>query len=389
MQDTILLCNVLLMPLADFLRGIRVVDVSQFIPGPQAALHLADLGAEVVKVEPPGGEPMRIFPPLDPDGVSAPYKLMNRGKTVVELDLKSEGGKGAFGDLITAADVLVESYRPGVLDRLGFDRKTLERLNPGLVHVALTGFGQTGPYRTRAGHDINYMALAGGLAASGTEERPVAAYPPTADHASALQAALAAVAALFRRHESGRGAFIDVSLAETVLAWQAIPMTLARRAGQEPHRGAQILNGGTARYHVYRTADGKFITLGAVEQKFWAAFCRAVGRDEWIARYDDPLPQTALVAEVSALIESQPLAHWERVIEPADCCFHAVVELADVPEHPQIAARGLVHRVSDNPALIETLFPAWIDGEPPTPRSPLHFSEASGVLTRWRKRKRD
>jgi crotonobetainyl-CoA:carnitine CoA-transferase CaiB-like acyl-CoA transferase len=374
------------MPLADFLRSIRVIDVSQFIPGPQAALHLCDLGAEVVKVEPPGGEPMRIFPPLDPDGVSAPYKLMNRGKTVVELDLKSEAGKRAFAGLIAASDVLVESYRPGVLDRLGFGRAELERLNAGLVHVALTGFGQTGPYRARAGHDINYMALAGGLAASGTEERPVAAYPPTADHASALQAALAAVAALFRRRESGRGAFIDVSLAETVLAWQAIPLTLARRAGEAPDRGAQILNGGTARYHVYRTADGKFITLGAVERKFWAAFCRAVGRDEWIARYDDPRPQSALIANVAALIASRPLAHWERAIDPADCCFHPVVELADVPDHPQIAARGLVHRVAESPALIETLFPAWVDGEPPPPRAALRFAEAGEVLARWRPR---
>jgi alpha-methylacyl-CoA racemase len=373
------------MPLAEFLHGIRVVDVSQFIPGPQAALHLCDLGAEVVKVEPPGGEPMRIFPPLDPDGVGAPYKLMNRGKTVVELDLKSEAGKRAFSELIAVADVLVESYRPGVLDRLGFDRKNLERLNPGLVHVALTGFGQTGPYRARAGHDINYMALAGGLAASGTEERPVAAYPPTADHASALQAALAAVAALFRRRESGRGAFIDVSLAETVLAWQAIPMTLAQRAGEIPHRGAQILNGGTARYHVYGTSDDQFITLGAVEQKFWAAFCRAVDKDEWIARYDDPLPQTALISEVTALIESKALAHWERVIDPADCCFHAVVDLADLPDHPQIAERRLVHRVSDDPPLIETLFPAWVDGAPTPPRADVRFGTAADVLARWRR----
>jgi alpha-methylacyl-CoA racemase len=374
------------MSLANFLHGIRVIDVSQFIPGPQAALHLADLGAEVVKVEPPGGEPMRGFPPLDPDGVSAPYKLMNRGKTVVELDLKSEAGKAAFAELIAAADVLVESYRPGVLDRLGFDRGHLEALNARLVHVALTGFGQTGPYRTRAGHDINYMALAGGLAASGSVERPVAAYPPTADHASALQAALAAVAALFRRQQSGRGTFIDVSLAETVLAWQAIPLTLAQREGQEPHRGAQILNGGTARYQIYRTADGKFLSLGAVEQKFWAAFCRAVGRDDWTPRYDEPMPQTALIAEVAALIASESLAHWERVIDPADCCFHAVVELADVPDHPQIAARGLVCRVAEHPALIETLFPAWVDGEPPRPRAPIRFAGAFEVLARWRGR---
>jgi alpha-methylacyl-CoA racemase len=371
------------MPLAEFLRGIRVVDLSQFIPGPQAALHLADLGADVVKVEPPGGEPMRVFPPLDSDGVSAPYKLMNRGKTVVEVDLKSAHGKVEFSALLAAADVLVESYRPGVLDRLGFERAALERLNPRLVHVALTGFGQTGPYRTRAGHDINYMALAGGLAASGTAERPVAAYPPTADHASALQAALAAVAALFRRQQSGRGAFIDVSLAETVLAWQAIPLTLAQRQGQAPDRGAQILNGGTARYHIYRTGDGKFLTLGAVEDKFWAAFCNAVGRPDWVPRGNEPLPQTALIAEVAALIASQPLAHWERVIDPADCCFHAVVELADLPNHPQIVARGLVHRVAGEPTLIETLFPAWLDGEPPSPRAPIRFATAADVFTRW------
>jgi alpha-methylacyl-CoA racemase len=372
------------MPLADFLRGIRVIDLSQFIPGPQAALHLADFGAEVVKVEPPGGEPMRGFPPLDPDGVGAPYKLMNRGKTVVELDLKSEAGKAAFAELIAAADVLVESYRPGVLDRLGFTRARLEALNARLVHVALTGFGQTGPYRTRAGHDINYMALAGGLAASGTPERPVAAYPPTADHASALQAALAAVAALFRRQQSGRGAFIDVSLAETVLAWQAIPLTLAQRAGEAPHRGAQILNGGTARYQIYRTADGKFLSLGAVERKFWAAFCRALSRDDWTQRYDEPMPQSALIAEVAALIASKTLEHWVSVIDPADCCFHPVVELADLPDHPQIAARRLVHRVSEAPALIETLFPAWVDGEPPPPRRNLRFATVAEVLTRWR-----
>ena len=371
------------MSLSQFLQGIRVIDVSQFIPGPQAALHLADMGAEVVKVEPPGGEPMRGLGPFDADGVSAGYKLMNRGKTVIELDLKSPQGNESFAALVTVADVLVESYRPGVLDRLGFDRATLERLNPRLVHVALTGFGQSGPYRLRAGHDINYMALAGGLAASGIAERPVGAYPPTADHASALQAALAAVAALFRRVSTGRGSFIDVSLAETVLAWQAIPLTLAQRRGHEPYRTQQRLNGGAANYQIYRCKDGKFFSLGAVEEKFWAAFCRAVGRPEWIARHADPLPQTALIAEVAALIATEPLAHWERLIEPADCCFHPVIDLAEVPAHPQIAERRLVHRVSADPPLIETLFPAWVDGSPPAPRAELRFSAAAEIVARW------
>ncbi len=371
------------MSLRDFLAGIRVLDVSQFIPGPQAALHLGDLGAEVVKVEPPGGEPMRTLGPMDPDGVSAFYKLMNRGKTVIEVDLKASEGKAAFAALIAAADVLVESYRPGVLDRLGFDRATLERLNPRLVHVALTGFGQTGPYRLRAGHDINYMALAGGLAASGPAERPAFAYPPTADHASALQAALTAVAALLGRARTGRGAFLDVSLAETVLAWQATPLTLAQRKGHEPGRAAAMLNGGAAYYQIYRTADGRFMTLGAVEPKFWESFCRAVGRPDWAQRHGEAFPQRALIAEVAALIATRPLAHWAQVIDPADCCFHPVVDLADVPAHPQIAARGLVHSLSSDPPLVETLYPAWVDGVPPEPRAPIRFASAAEMLSRW------
>jgi len=373
------------MNLSDFLRGIRVIDLSQFIPGPQAALHLADLGAEVVKVEPPGGEPMRQMPPLDADGLHAGYKLMNRGKTVIEIDLKSDAGKVAFAALTTAADVLVESYRPGVLDRLGFDRARLERLNPRLVHVALTGFGQTGPYRLRAGHDLNYMALAGGLAVSGIDERPVITYPPVADHASALQAALAAVAALFQRASSDRGAFIDLSLAETVLAWQAIPLTAAQRQRRQPDRAGQMLNGGAAYYQIYRSADARFLTLGAVEEKFWASFCRAAGRPEWALRHGEALPQTALIAEVATLIASAPLAHWDALLSPADCCFHPVVPLAEVPDHPQIQARGLVHRVADGSPLIETLFPAWVDGAPPAPRTPIRFAAAAEVVERWRR----
>ncbi|MFI4987965.1 MAG: CoA transferase, partial [Alphaproteobacteria bacterium] len=156
----------------DLLDGLRVLDLSQYVPGPYAALLLADLGAEVVKVEPPGGEPMRRSALRGKDGISAHYKVMNGGKTVVELDLKSPDGKTALEALVAAADVMVESYRPGVFDRLGFARPRLAALNPRLVHVALSGWGQTGPYRLKAGHDINYMSLAGGLIASGSRAAP-------------------------------------------------------------------------------------------------------------------------------------------------------------------------------------------------------------------------
>ena len=172
-----------------FLEGMRVLDVSQYVPGPYATLMFADMGAEVVKVEPPGGDPMRVLGPIDSDGISAFYKVVNGGKSVIRLDLKSAEGKAAFAALIRAADVLVESYRPGVLERLGFGRPKLKSLNPRLVHCALSGYGQTGPYRLRAAHDLNYMAMAGGLTASGTSAGPAVPGSAVDDYASGIQAA--------------------------------------------------------------------------------------------------------------------------------------------------------------------------------------------------------
>ncbi|NNG05456.1 MAG: CoA transferase, partial [Inquilinus sp.] len=157
----------------DFLEGIRVLDIGQYLPGPYAAQILADLGAEVIKVEPPSGDPMRRMAPLDDNGVSLDYGAVNAGKTVITIDLKSEAGRDAFAGLLGGADVLIESFRPDVLDRLEFTRERIEALNPALIHVSLSGWGQTGPYRDRAGHDINYMALGGGLNASGPQSHVV------------------------------------------------------------------------------------------------------------------------------------------------------------------------------------------------------------------------
>jgi hypothetical protein len=192
---------------------------------------------------------MRGLGPIDRDGVSAFYKLVNAGKTVVRLDLRAAAGRAAFTALVRAGDVLIESFRPGALARLGFGPEALKELNPRLVHTALSGYGQSGPYAGRAGHDLNYMALAGGLATSGTAARPVMAHPPTADFAGGMQAALVALAGLLRRDRSGAGGFFDVSLSESVLAWQAMALTAARRPGFAPQRAAGLLNGGAACYH--------------------------------------------------------------------------------------------------------------------------------------------
>ena len=365
------------------LHGFRVLDLSQYLPGPYAAQILADLGAEVIKIEPPAGDPMRAIGLRERDGTSAFYKLINAGKTVVRLDLKTEAGKMAFTRLVARADALVESFRPGALAKLGFGPEALTAINSRIVHCALSGYGQTGPYAPTAGHDINYMALAGGLATSGTAERPVVAHPPTADFASGMQAALATVAALLRRERTGHGATIDTSIAETVLGWQALVLTAARHPGHEPRRAAALLNGGAACYQIYETAERRFFTLGALEEKFWANFCRALGREDWIGRQWEPMPQKALIGEVAALTRGHPLAHWQMLLEGVDCCFQPVLDPAEVPGDPHIQARGLVRPAAEPDGPVEVLFPAFIDGLAPEARSPLREKGAEDVVRVW------
>ncbi len=344
---------------------------------------LADLGAEVVKIEPPAGDPMRALGPRDGDGVSAFYKLVNAGKTVVRLDLKSDRGKAALEALVRGADVLLESFRPGALARLGFGAEDLQALNPRLIHCALSGFGQNGPYAGRAGHDITYMALSGGLATSGTAGRPVFAHPPTADFAGAMQAAMTVLAALLRRARDGRGASIDVSLSETVLGWQAMTLTGARRAGFEPEREGALLNGGAACYRIYETADKRFIALGALEEKFWANFCTALGQPGWIARQHDPLPQDDLMAEVAATIQREPLSAWIDRLSEVDCCFQPVLEPGEVPDDPHMRARGLVRETGGADARVEVLFPAFFDGQAPAPRAPFRELSVEKAIEAW------
>jgi alpha-methylacyl-CoA racemase len=361
------------------LAGVRVIDLSQYIPGPFAAQILADLGADVVKVEPPGGEPMRRLGEVDGDGLTPGYKLVNAGKSVVRLDLKGEEGRRVLAELLSRADVLVESYRPGTLDRLGFGRERLAGLNPGLIHVALSGWGQDGPYRFRAGHDVTYMAVGGGLAVSGAPQAPRMAFPPTADYAAAVQAALAAVAGLFHRGRGGDGAFLDVSLMETVLAWQGPTLTAAAR-GTLPPRGSDMLSGGAAWYQIYRTADDRFMAVGAIEHKFWEAFCTAVGRPDWIARHGEPMPQHALIAEVAALFSSAPLARWAVLFAQIDCCVEPVLDPSEVADHPHVRERGQV-RVRDG--LVEALFGLRVNGGPPAPRTPVRDVDVAEVLAAW------
>ena len=369
--------------LAHCLAGLKVLDLTQFIPGPFASQWLADLGAEVVKVEPPIGDPMRIMGPLDSDGTTAFYKLANRNKTVVRLDLKDEGGKRIFGGLVAAADVLIEGYRPGVMARLGLDDATLGALNPRLIHCSLSGYGQTGPFADQAGHDLTYLALSGALATTGTPERPVIPFPPQADHAGANTVVIAVLAALLKRAGDGKGVRLDVSLTEAALAWMGGVLTNAHRGG-ETARERGVINGGAAYYRVYRTGDGRFLAAAPIEEKFWAAFCTALGRPDLLARHRDPLPQTALIAELEAVFATRGRDAWMEILGPVNCCVAPVLEPSELPDHPQIAARGLVAR-SDG-GLIEVLLPILMDGARAHSRRPVSEDSAEAVLAGWRGR---
>ena len=369
--------------LAECLSGIRVLDLTQYIPGPFATQWLTDLGAEVVKVEPPIGDPMRTMGPVDSDGTTPFYKLANRNKTIVKLDLKSEPGKAAFARLLAAADVLVEAYRPGVLTRLGFGPEELSRLNPKLIHCSLSGYGQTGPHAPVAGHDLTYVALTGGLWASGTAERPVMTFPPLADHAGAMLAVIGILSALVRRGVSGRGARLDLSLSEAALSWMGGVLTGARRYGDTP-RESDIINGGAAYYRVYKTGDGGFVALAAIEEKFWERFCMAVDRPHWICRQSEPMPQNELISDLDSLFRSRSRDEWQALLGAVDCCFEPVYTPTEAASHPQWKDRGVVQAGIDKDDLVEVLLPVFLDGARALHRRPFKEEPVETVLGLWR-----
>ncbi|MGB0670627.1 MAG: CaiB/BaiF CoA transferase family protein [Rhodospirillales bacterium] len=360
-----------------FLSGIRVLDLSQYLPGPFATQQLADMGADVIKVEPPKRDPLYYGLGGD-ETFSADYQVMNAGKRICVLDLKTEEAKATFTRMLGRADVLMESFRPGVMDRLGFGPERLKEINPRLVHCALSGFGQTGPYRLVTGHDLSYVALSGGLANSGTVETPVITWPPMSDHAGAAQAVTGILGALVRRARTGEGASIDVSMAESLMAWQADGFTAALK--KSPKRGQDIINGGAAFYQIYACADGCFVALCPLEPKYWANFCTAVGRTDWIDRQGEALPQTALIADVAGLFKTRDRAAWDALLLEADCCYQGILDYSEVPDHPHTRARGFVKKSEDR---VEVLFPAYVDGNPPSDRAPLAEVGAEDVLSGW------
>lgn len=369
--------------LAECLAGLKVLDLTQYIPGPFATQWMGDLGAQVVKVEPPQGDPMRRMGPVDGDGTTCFYKLANRNKRVINLDLKTEEGKQDFALLLERADILVEAYRPGVLDRLGFGRDRLGQINPRLIHCSLSGYGQDGPHARAAGHDLTYVALTGGLFASGTADRPVMTFPPLADSAGALMVLVAVLAALVRRGATGLGGHLDVSLAESALGLMSGVLTAAHRFGGQS-READLINGGAGFYRIYRTRDGRFMAVAPLEEKFWEIFCDAVGKPHWVCRQSEPMPQNELISDMEELFLTRDRDEWVALLAPRDCCVEPVLEPDEVASHPQWAHRGFLQGPRDGDDLIEVLLPMLLDGARARERHPYQADTAQGVLSAWR-----
>jgi alpha-methylacyl-CoA racemase len=333
-------------PLSD----VRILDLTRLLPGGFCTLLLADLGADVIKVEDTGaGDYVRWAPPYYGDdeqtasGTRSAYFLaLNRNKRSIRLDLKTEGGRQALLKLVEGADVLVESFRPGVLDRLGVGYEVLKQANPALVYCPITGYGQDGANRDRAGHDMNYLGLNGLLGLTGDKGgSPVQPAGQIADlGGGALMAAVGILAALNEAKASGEGQLVDVSMYDGAQSWLAMVAARYFADGNVPHRGDLELAGSIICYRPYEAKDG-WVTCGALEQKFWAAWCRGVGREDLIEHQFDP-PGSEAHAEVVEIFRSKTRGEWRAFNDEHDCCVEPVLDLDEALGSEQTEDREMV-----------------------------------------------
>jgi alpha-methylacyl-CoA racemase len=329
------------------LEGVRVLDLSRLLPGGFCSLLLADFGAEVLKVEDTGmGDYVRWAPPYyegaDDSAKSALFLALNRNKRSIRVNLKSDEGKEVLLRLAREYDVLLESFRPGVLDRLGVGYERLREENPGLVYCAISGYGQDSPYRDRSGHDMNYLGLVGLLGLTGDRDGPpIQSGGQIADvGGGALMAAFGILAALRERDRSGEGQFVDVSMADGSLAWLAMVAARYFADGHVPRRGELELAGGIICYRPYACRDG-WVTLGALEPKFWQAWCRGVGREDLIERQFDR-PGSEAHAEVERIFLERTREEWRAFASEHDCCLEPVLELDEALDSELVRAREMV-----------------------------------------------
>jgi len=324
--------------------GIRVLDFSTLLPGPLATLMLAEAGAEVIKIERPGrGDEMRSYAPKFGDD-SVNFALLNRGKRSIAIDLKDPLEVERLLSLVGGADVLVEQFRPGVMDRLGLGYERLKALNPRLVYCAITGYGQSGPRAQEAAHDLNYVAETGMLGlAAGADGAPVLPMALVADIAGgAYPAVLNTLLALKARDLTGQGCKLDVAMTDHLFTFMYWAIGNGLAAGEWPKRGGELVTGASPRYQIYRTADDQFVAAAPLEQKFWDNFCAAIGLEATLC--DDTRDPTVVARAVAGRIRAQPASHWQEAFAGKDVCACIVKTVQEALADSHFIERGLFAR---------------------------------------------
>ncbi|MEW6163971.1 MAG: CaiB/BaiF CoA-transferase family protein [Pseudomonadota bacterium] len=348
------------------LAGLRILDLTRLLPGPVCTLHLADLGAEVIKIEDTGaGDYARTMGlGAAPGEDSFFFRLVNRNKQGLRLDLKQPAGVAVFLRLARDADVIVESFRPGVVDKLGVGYAAVQAINPRVAYCAITGYGQDGPWRDRAGHDLNYIATAGVLEQIGTAGGDPAI--PNLQIGDLLGGALTAVmgilAAVIGAKATGQGRYVDVSMTDATFAHAYTGLLSVLARGETLPRGTDDLNGGLPGYRLYRTLDGRYVAVGALEPKFWALFCDAIDKPglkpHGLSRGKEGEHARA---ELDALFASRPLAHWSALFENVDCGVTPVLTFEEAMAHPQLRARGMLPTADGLPQFAPPLKMSGVD----------------------------
>lgn len=365
------------------LASLKVLDFSTLLPGPFASLLLADMGAEVLRIESPTRmDLLRVLPPHD-QGVSASHAYLNRNKRSLALDLKQPEALEVIKQLLQDHDIVLEQFRPGVMERLGLGYEALKAINPKLIYVSITGYGQTGPYKDRAGHDINYLALAGLSSYTGrADSGPLPLGIQAADIAGgSLHGVIGLLAAVIARQTTGQGQHLDVSMTDCAFSLNAMAGAGYLACGVEPGREEQMLNGGSF-YDYYRSRDGRWLSVGSLEPPFMQQLCAALGRPELAAQGLSPKPaqQQALKNELKMEFEKHDFAELCALFAGVDACVEPVLSVAEAVRHPQLQARGVVTEVprGDGSSQQQMACPLKFSEGLPEPR---HIGAAVGAHT--------
>ena len=327
------------------LNEIRILDLTRLYPGPLGAMLLADMGADVIKIEDiKSPDYMRFYPPYL-SSESAGFLAVNRSKRSIALDLGKKKGRDVFFSLLKTADIVMEQFRPGILDKMGLGYLKARKIKRDIIYISITGYGQSGPYAAQAGHDINYIGYAGILAATGSQDKgPSIPGVQIADVAGgAYMTVIACLAALWARERTGKGQKADVSMLDAILPLMTLQMAHYQAAGIVPQAGQAALSGGLACYNVYQCADGKHVALGALEEKFWRNFCGLMQRPQWldkqfvVGKEADDLRQ-----EIAALFHAKKREGWLSLAKGKDVCLTPVLEIHEMENDPQIKKRGMI-----------------------------------------------